>query len=313
VAEISDKMKRRYLDKAVQQRYDRFGQSADDAPESWRKKWMTPTGKIKKAWWDTDEYKRGAKRDARRGEIIDKTATDVTGKPPYSKMSTMKEPAVHGQASDWHRGKKYSNEDKVNEISDKKLDAYREKAFRDQPAGDDGSEKYRKRSKGRAMAFDKQTGRGRVAATKEGAQVNEYKPGVTVLKREISFADLADTEFDGQYDPDHEYATVKRIRWPYGIEVSFDDKSRTVRFKTAKMKTVARILEKHIDFGATSAAEVLDLPRELMQSKTNEAEVGDRVKYRNINKAKRMMRRGFSAEEAAKEHGVRVSDLAEKG
>lgn len=96
--------------------------------------------------------------------------------------------------------------------------------------------------------------------------LNEYKPGVTVLTREISFADLDDTELSNHYDPDAEYATVKKIRWPYGIEVSFSDRDRTVRFKTAKMKTVAKILEKHIDFGATSAAEVLELPQELMQS-----------------------------------------------
>jgi hypothetical protein len=58
-------------------------------------------------------------------------------------------------------------EDNLDEVSDKKLDAYRQKAFQDQPAGDDGSDKYRKRKTGRDLAFDKQTGRAKVRATTE--------------------------------------------------------------------------------------------------------------------------------------------------
>ena len=58
-------------------------------------------------------------------------------------------------------------EHNLNEVSDKKLDAYRQKAFADQPAGDDGSDKYRKRKFGRDLAFAKQTGRAKVLATKE--------------------------------------------------------------------------------------------------------------------------------------------------
>jgi len=54
----------------------------------------------------------------------------------------------------------------IDEISDKKLDAYRQKAFADQPTHDDGSEKYRKRKFGRDLAFDKQVGRAKVNATK---------------------------------------------------------------------------------------------------------------------------------------------------
>lgn len=55
----------------------------------------------------------------------------------------------------------------LDEVSDKKLDAYRQKAFADQPSGDDGSDKYRKRKFGRDLAFAKQTGRAKVLATKE--------------------------------------------------------------------------------------------------------------------------------------------------
>lgn len=100
-----------------------------------------------------------------------------------------------------------------------------------------------------------------------GQNLKEYKPGVTTLTRELSFADTAGTQFD-IHDPDAEYAAIKKIRWPYGIDVKFNDRTRTVRFKTAKMKTVAKILDKHIDFGAISAAEALDLPPELMSEDT---------------------------------------------
>jgi hypothetical protein len=63
----------------------------------------------------------------------------------------------------------------LHEVSDKKLDAYRQKAFADQPAGDDGSDKYRKRKFGRDLAFAKQTGRAKVLATKEEIELDEQK------------------------------------------------------------------------------------------------------------------------------------------
>jgi hypothetical protein len=65
----------------------------------------------------------------------------------------------------------------LDEVSDKKLDAYRQKAFADQPAGDDGSDKYRKRKFGRDLAFSKQTGRAKVLATKEEANLEEKLVG----------------------------------------------------------------------------------------------------------------------------------------
>lgn len=89
-----------------------------------------------------------------------------------------------------------------------------------------------------------------------GEAFNPLKP----LTRSISFND-----FD-HHDGDADYAAVKKIKWPYGIEVKFDDKNKKVTFKTAKMATVAAILDKHVDFGAISAGEALDLPAELMGS-----------------------------------------------
>ena len=64
-------------------------------------------------------------------------------------------------------------EHNLNEVSDKKLDAYRQKAFADQPSGDDGSNKYRKRKFGRDLAFAKQTGRAKVLATKEEVELDQ--------------------------------------------------------------------------------------------------------------------------------------------
>jgi hypothetical protein len=66
-----------------------------------------------------------------------------------------------------------AEEVELDEVSDKKLDAYRQKAFADQPAGDDGSDKYRKRKFGRDLAFAKQTGRAKVRATKEEVELDE--------------------------------------------------------------------------------------------------------------------------------------------
>lgn len=73
--------------------------------------------------------------------------------------------------------------EQIDELSDKKLDAYRQKAFADQPSGNDGSDKYRKRKFGRDLAFDKQTGRAKVLATKEEVDLDEaFKAGQMRLK-----------------------------------------------------------------------------------------------------------------------------------
>jgi hypothetical protein len=66
----------------------------------------------------------------------------------------------------------------LDEVSDKMLDRYRQKAFADQPSGDDGSDKYRKRKFGRDLAFAKQTGRAKVLATKEEVELDEKAPKI---------------------------------------------------------------------------------------------------------------------------------------
>ena len=104
---------------------------------------------------------------------------------------------------------------------------------------------------------------------------NPLKP----LVRSISFNDFQDA--NGAED----YAKVKKIKWPYGIEVKYDDKNLSVTFKTAKMKTVAQLLDKVVDFGAVSAGEVLDLPAELMGSYINPSK-GNHSIHREVMKYK---------------------------
>lgn len=88
----------------------------------------------------------------------------------------------------------------------------------------------------------------------------KYKLGVTVLTRSLSFND-----FEG-HSGEEDYQAIKKIKFGQGIDVKFNDRTREVTFKTAKMKTVAKMLDKAIDFGSISAGEALDLPTELYSS-----------------------------------------------
>lgn len=125
--------------------------------------------------------------------------------------------------------------------------------------------RYNNRVAGVAKAVDK--------IVKEA--YNPLKP----LTRSISFNDFEDA--NGAED----YAKVKKIKWPYGIEVKYDDKNLSVTFKTAKMKTVAELLDKAVDFGAVSAGEVLDLPAELMGA-YNSPSKGNHSIHREVMKSK---------------------------
>jgi hypothetical protein len=83
----------------------------------------------------------------------------------------------------------------------------------------------------------------------ESSPANEaYKPGVTVLTRTITL------------EPE-EIATIKNDIARAGIEMRANGDQ--VTFKTAKIKTLAKILNKHVDFGATDVGSVLDIPAEI--------------------------------------------------
>jgi hypothetical protein len=91
---------------------------------------------------------------------------------------------------------KYMKEEaELDEVSDKMLDRYRQKAFADQPSGDDGSDKYRKRKFGRDLAFSKQTGRAKVLATKEEVeQIDEISKKTLVNYMDKSKKQAADIQ-----------------------------------------------------------------------------------------------------------------------
>lgn len=89
------------------------------------------------------------------------------------KFSDAKKSAQQWAKKHGHSTVYVMEEVELDEVSDKKLDAYRQKAFADQPSGDDGSDKYRKRKFGRDLAFAKQTGRAKVLATKEEVEPDE--------------------------------------------------------------------------------------------------------------------------------------------
>jgi hypothetical protein len=84
--------------------------------------------------------------------------------------------------------------------------------------------------------------------------MSEAVAGMEILTRSISFNDENGSD---------DYSLVKKIKWPYGVEVKYDDKNKKVTFKTAKMKTVAELLDKAVDFDTVSAGEVLELPPKL--------------------------------------------------
>lgn len=112
------------------------------------------------------------KRDGRTGVV----QNSYTNGSHSIKWKGSKEATTH----DWHEAKthiriptskdehkKYIKEDTLDELSAKTVDSYRYKAFKQQPAGDDGSELYRKRKAGRDMAFKKVTRGAKVMAKED--------------------------------------------------------------------------------------------------------------------------------------------------
>ena len=102
IDEISNELKAKYLDKAVQSRYDRFIAPRNGSAPKLK-------GNAKKAA-DAAREKANVK-DSRRARIIDKTSEKLTGKPHYDKMSTLTSKGVEGNAGAWWKGKKYSKEE----------------------------------------------------------------------------------------------------------------------------------------------------------------------------------------------------------
>lgn len=139
------------LDEAVEVSHDRYMRSHGKKASGGEGNWMFTHKRMGDANVNDSKEVHSA-----RGKFSDakKSAQQWAKKHGHSTVYVMEEVAL-------------------DEVSDKKLDAYRQKAFADQPAGDDGSDKYRKRKFGRDLAFAKQTGRAKVRATKEEVELDE--------------------------------------------------------------------------------------------------------------------------------------------
>lgn len=80
IDEVSDKKKREYLDKAISWSHKKWNEPAK--PEH-----LTKSGnRLKKSWTDSDEYKKGKEKMAKRREMIQKTAKAVTGQKHFSDL-----------------------------------------------------------------------------------------------------------------------------------------------------------------------------------------------------------------------------------
>ena len=175
--EISNETKAKYLDKAVQQRYDFFTKGRNDPSPLKRRKPMS--------YYEKPEVKKALAKDAKRGEIIDKTAKELTGNPHYSKMSTSTSSAVHGNADAWWKGKKYATEDvdQLDELSKDTLGKYAKKALnygdnaaRMSHSDDDEMGKIAsKRFTGVKKAVDKMAGNRKADATRIKGNVDKAR------------------------------------------------------------------------------------------------------------------------------------------
>jgi hypothetical protein len=151
--------------------------------------------------------------------------------------------------------------EQIDEISDKKLDAYRQKAFADQPSGDDGSDKYRKRKFGRDLAFDKQTGRAKVRATKEEVELDELnKSTLGSYIKKASTNQIGNTAkvLAGKNDPDTERARKRMGQRMSGIAKATDKltKEEAEQIDELSKKTLGSYVKKAKDDLGNREAEV---------------------------------------------------------
>jgi hypothetical protein len=125
----------------------------------------------------------------------------------------------------------------LDEVSDKKLDAYRQKAFANQPSGDDGSDKYRKRKFGRDLAFAKQTGRAKVLATKEEVELDEARSWFDTSDHE-QFKNMTPEQKKARHDSLMKLATTHK-----NYDIRSFAKSAANELKSKYMKEEAEINE----------------------------------------------------------------------
>jgi hypothetical protein len=172
----------------------------------------------------------------------------------------------------------------LDEVSDKMLDRYRQKAFADQPSGDDGSDKYRKRKFGRDLAFAKQTGRAKVLATKEEVDLDELKrstlasyvkkaAGVgdrnslpNAMRDQMTAANIGDKEWykDSQRKANKRGTGIQRAADRLAKEeVELDEASTKIEIPKSRYSTIANM---H-DASGPSHGKVTRSPKGTMQYK----------------------------------------------
>ena len=150
---------------------------------------------------NASEWENSAKD---RGLVV-KSATHPSGEMTKYQIAKDKQGNNRGHFDHGTKSGRLKEEVELDEVSDQKLDTYRQKAFADQPAGDDGSDKYRKRKFGRDLAFAKQTGRAKVLATKESVELDE----LAIIKNNRKFSNVKRFDTDKETNafleknPDH--------------------------------------------------------------------------------------------------------------
>lgn len=97
--EISNSLKRRWLDAAIQKYHDDFSRPAD--PKN-----LTPKKRrLKTSWINSPEAKMRNKKLRIRHDTIQKAAKSVTGRTHYDKMD-----GKPSNAGDWNKGKRYTTD-----------------------------------------------------------------------------------------------------------------------------------------------------------------------------------------------------------
>jgi hypothetical protein len=207
--------------------------------------------------------------------------------------------------------KRVEEEVELDEVSDKLLDRYRQKAFTDQPSTDDGSGKYSKRQRGRALAFDKQVGRAKVRSTNEEESLEERNKENALRRKmmdasrgaryKVSGNPVPDKEPEHKTAQDHNKAigralrkeeleldsiveqSDKKVLAKKGAEIeSYAKKSGGI--DKADMMKVAGMLKKGDMKGAAKYAKTLDTdPRDFLLSKIMEGAVGEDLELDSIS------------------------------
>jgi hypothetical protein len=127
-----------------------------------------------------EDWKKGVRMNSKGQRVMTKEEADAPFKGPYKKAGEERKDEYGNKVKNVAKylAKKAMNTQKeeaeqIDEISAKTVDSYRQKAYAQQPAGDDGSHLYKKRKAGRDMAFKKVTHGAKVMAKEDIEELDE--------------------------------------------------------------------------------------------------------------------------------------------